>query len=362
MPEGAPENVTLSGLARELGLAKSTVSRALNGYPDIAKETQERVRRAAQRSGYRASSVAQNLKRGRVNTIGVVLSDDGPDLANPFFMLFLRGLTSALDRNGFDLMLAAPRGGERWQMTYQRLIASRKVDGFVLTRTLSRDARVDYLRERGVPFVVHGRTANPSQIAWIDMDNRQAFYEATARLAAFGHRRIGYIGVDKRINFAVDRLAGHLAARDELGLEADPALLQPSGLQAAHGRAAAERLLGLGRPPTALLCVRDEVAIGAHGACVARGLRIGEDISIIGYDDAPHAALVDPPLTTFQQDSESAGHRVAEMAASLIAGGSARALQELRTPQLIVRGSDGPAGLSPEALRRRLDNTRRRMH
>lgn len=351
----AKSDVTIKTLARELGLAKSTVSRALNGYPDIAEGTRERVRSAAERRGYRPSSTARNLKRGRVDTVGVVLADEGPDIASPFFVQFLRGVTRTLDRNGLDLMVATAPGPGRWQEIYDRLIAARKVDGFIVTRTETRDPRVAYLRRRGVPFVTYGRTQNPSQFAWFDLDNRRAFAEATERLAAFGHRRIGFIGAPPTFNFARERLNGSCAARDALGLEAEPALIRRAGLHAADGRAGAEALMALNRPPTALLCVRDAVAIGAASALAALGLRVGCDVSVIGYDDVPHAAFMDPPLTTFSQDSETAGARVAEMLFEIMAGARPKDRQELRLAKLIERGSDGPPARTPGALRRLLD-------
>lgn len=350
MPEGT-KDVTLNSLARELGLAKSTVSRALNGYPDISDLTQERVRAAALRSGYRASSTARNLKRGRVDAIGVVLSSDGPGLANPFFTAFLHGVTAALDDQGFDLVVASSRGTAGWRETYDRLIASRKVDGFILTRTECQDPRVDFLRNRGAPFVTHGRTSNASQYAWFDMDNARAFREATERLAGFGHRRIGFVGGAPRMNFSVERLGGYQGACIALGLERDEDLIRTDGLTVEDGARIARDMMAMDRPPTALLCIRDEVALGAMQACRALGLRVGRDVSIIGYDDVPHAQYADPPLTTFNQDSENVGRRIAQMAASLIGGQGARNLQEIRPARLMPRHSDGPCTLTPESLR-----------
>ena len=351
----AKGGVTLDTLAQELGLAKSTVSRALNGYPDIAERTRELVRSAADRSGYRPSSMARNLKRGRVDTVGVVLTDEGPDIASPFFVQFLRGVTRALDREGLDLMVATAPGPGRWRESYDRLIASRKVDAFIVSRTETRDPRISYLRQRGVPFVSHGRTENPSQFAWFDMDNRRAFAEATERLAALGHRRIGFIAAPGAFNFARERLAGYRAAVAALGLDAERALIRRAGLQSADGWTAAEALMELQRPPTALICVRDAVAIGAARALGARGLRVGRDVSVIGYDDVPHAEFMDPPLTTFSQESETAGTRVAEMLLDLMRGRRAKDLQDLRPAKLIVRASDGPPAQSPDSLRAQLD-------
>lgn len=355
MPVGGRSGVTIADVARHLGVAKGTVSRALNGYPDIAEVTRERVVAAAEHLGYRASSSARRLKRGRADTIGVVLPVDRGSLADPFLAAFLDGASRQLEGAGLDLLLvAAPTGADPLE-PYRRLLATRKVDGFLVTRTAVRDDRIALLREVGVPFVSHGRTGNANVHAWLDMDNAWATVEAVRHLHDLGHRRIAYAGGPLHLNFARERLAGYRRGLVEQGLARDPALLVGDCADAAHGLEAAARLLALAEPPTAVVAVTDAVAAGVLRALRRQGLRAGADVSVVGYDDVPLAAYTDPPLTTFTQDSTAAGAQAARMLVELMQGRPPAELQTLLLPVLVNRCSTGAPARSPMALRRRLD-------
>lgn len=345
------DRVSINRLAADLGLAKSTVSRALNDYPDISERTKIRVREAAQRSGYRPSSLARSMRRGAVETVGLVLSEPGLDMSNPHLAAFLGGVSARLDAQGLDLLVASAPAPDSWRGVYDRLIDSRKVDGFILTRTESRDPRVRHLRERGISFVTHGRTETPSGHAWYDVDNRGAMEAAVRHLARLGHRRIGFIGGPDRLNFARLRREGYEAGLAELGLSFDPALVADGMLDGESGAGAATALLTLDAPPTALLAVVDAVAFGAMRAARDLGLTVGRDISVIGYDDVPAATFSDPPLTTFNQHSEDAGAAVADMLAQSLAGAPTSALQRLTPARMIRRASDAPPVHAPDALR-----------
>lgn len=352
--------VTISDLARELGVAKSTVSRALNGYPDISDALRERVQAAADARGYRASSTARNLKRGRLDTVGLVLPIDGAVFADPFLSVFLDGVSRELERSELDLLVATASPIGDGLDVYRRLLASRKVDGFILPRTKTEDRRIDLLREQGAPFVTSGRTARPNAYAWIDIDNRAAFEEAAARLARMGHRRIACVGGGPGFNYARLRLEGYRRGLAAAGLPRDPALECAGGVDMAAGVAAAEALMQLPEPPTALLCQLDTVAIGAMRALTDLGLTVGDEVSVIGYGDSPLSAYVDPGLTTFSQMIGDVGRRAAELLVALLAGAPPRTLQELRRAELVIRGSDGPPSASSKQLRQTLDRRRRR--
>ncbi len=278
---GSRGKVTIDALARELGLAKSTVSRALNGYPDIAEETRARVQEAALACGYAASSLARCLKRGRVDSVGIVLPGEQLDISSPFLVQFLRGATKVLEDRGVDLLVANSPSPERWQETYDRLIVTRKVDGFILTRTLSDDPRMAYLREKGAPFVAFGRTATADDFAWLDVDCGAAAAEAVAHLGTLGHRRIAHVAASATVNFARIRREAVREKLTELDLY-DPALIVEAGLSADEGRAATAGLLNLDQPPTALICDLDLLAFGAMAALRDLGLTAGRDVSVLG--------------------------------------------------------------------------------
>ncbi len=344
--------VTIADLAAELGVTKSTVSRALNGYPDISEATRERVRALAQANGYLATSAARNLKRGRRETIGVVLPVHSGTMSQPFLAEFFDAVSRTLHASGYDLLTATARSREDALKAHERLIAARKVDGFILPRTEVRDARVGLLRERGVPFVSHGRTAHKAHHAWFDIDNVAAFRMAVAHLAELGHRRVAFVGGPGSFNFASQRLEGYHAGLREAGLPADDSLVISGTLDAPSGLDSGRRLLDLAKPPTAIVCATDAIAVGVMRALTERRLRAGRDVAVTGYDDIPLAAFLDPPLTTFSQEIEKSGERVAGMLLELIAGARPEDLQELHDAVFVRRASDGgPLGKSETAER-----------
>lgn len=334
--------ITIADLAAELGVTKSTVSRALNGYTDISRATRERVQAAAQSSGYFASSAARNLKRGRHETIGVVMPVHSGTMAQPFLAEFFDAVSRTLHASGYDLMIATADSAEDALSTHGRLIAARKVDGFILPRTEVSDARVSFLREKGVPFITHGRTSMQAHHAWLDIDNFGAFRHVIAHLAGLGHRRISFVGGPERFNFISQRVEGFRAGMAQAGLEVDDSLVLHGELTAMSGLESGRSLLDLDSPPTAIVCATDAMAFGVMHALTERGQRAGLDVSVTGYDDIPLSAFADPPLTTFSQQTARAGERVAEMLLQLIGGARPEDLQEMHEAIFVQRASDGP--------------------
>ena len=347
--------MTIADLARELGVTKSTVSRALNGYADISEGTRERVRAAAQASGYFASSAARNLKRGRHETIGVVLPVHSGTMAQPFLAEFFDAVTRTLHASGYDLLTATARSREDALRTHERLIAARKVDGFILPRTEVVDERVSFLRERGVPFVTHGRTAQQAHHAWFDIDNFGAFRSVAAHLGRLGHRRIAFVGGPASFNFISQRIEGYRDGLAIADLPIDENIILLGELDPSSGMKIGRRLLRSAIPPTAVVCATDAIAVGVMRALTEDGLRAGHDVSVTGYDDLPLSAFLDPPLTTYSQETAKSGERVAGMLLELIGGVRPEDLQELHDAVFIRRASDGKPRTSPNALRAKLD-------
>ncbi len=343
MATTSKRGVNLRQMAETLGLSQGTVSRALNDYPDIAETTRQRVVAAARRLGYRPSSVARRLARGRVETVGFVLPAGRGDahLSNPFMIEILDGVDSILAEHDMDLLVSTARDPGHEIEVYNRLIRSGKVDGLIVVRTRTRDERIEFLRETRFPFVAHGRTEDPRGYAWLDTDNVAAFADATGHLADLGHCRIALIGGPEDLNFARLRRQGFRRGLDDRRLAARDEYERPGDMTENGGHAAATALLDLAEPPTAILCVNDITAFGAMRAVRERNLEVGRDVSIIGYDGLPMAAYLDPPLTTITQRSREAGRRLAEILLALIDGGDPVEHQELWPAQLIRRGSDG---------------------
>ncbi|WP_417685702.1 LacI family DNA-binding transcriptional regulator [Roseibium sp.] len=347
-------SVTIDDVARHVGVAKGTVSRVLNNYTDISPATRERVLKAVKELGYHPSSTARSLKKGRQDTLGIVLPVGRGRGADPFLAEFVDGIARALDELGRDLLITTAHSARHMLETHERLIARRKVDGFILTRTEVDDPRIEFLQTRRFPFVAHGRTADPSGYAWFDIDNEQTFVDGVSHLSSLGHRRIGFIGGPRELNFACQRLLGYRRGIAEAGLTQDPALEVEFALSEEGGMEGARQLLGLHQPPTALFCATDAMAIGAMRLCRDFGLRIGQDVTIIGYDGLPVGAYVDPPLTSFSQSALAAGGKIARMLIEVIEGTPPAERQELAQAELIRRASDGPPAKTTEELAKML--------
>ena len=200
--------IRISDLALELGLTKGTISRALNGYEDISKKTRLRVIEAANKYGYVPSTPARRLALGLSETIGIVLPKISSQPVNTFVSEFINSISSNLNKYGYDLLVHTNESDAFEVEPYQRLVKSRKVDGFIIFRTLKKDKRVDYLLSENFPFVTYGRTARIMEHDWFDIDGEKAFEEATSHLIKQGHKRISFIGGGKEFFSAQFRIQG----------------------------------------------------------------------------------------------------------------------------------------------------------
>jgi LacI family transcriptional regulator, galactose operon repressor len=332
--------MSIRALASSLGLSITTVSRALAGYPDVAVATRERVEREAERSGYRPNHVARRLRTGRSGTIGIVVpSEQGA--FDQFFLAMLGAVGPLLSHAGLDLVLMGAPPGKAEMHAYRHLVEHHRVDGILLARTRRDDPRIRYLLQRRVPFVAHGRSETAGSFAFLDIDGETAFAAATKRLIDYGHSQIGLINAPEQYMFAHHRAVGWQRALAAVGLPHGPVLRAEATEENGHRLMSA--LLQSKRPPTAVLCATDRMAVGALHAIASAGLRAGRDVSVIGYDDLPMASYTDPPLTTFEQPIARMAQRMVEMLLVLLDGADASHLQEVWVARLIARRSDGPA-------------------
>jgi LacI family transcriptional regulator len=334
--------VSIRTLARELDLSITTVSRALAGYSDVSKATQERVKAAAKAIGYRPNASARSLKMGRANAMGLVLPSSAAQ-GDAFLSELIAGVSAALARQDLDLVVTTTRSDEREINDIRRVADARKVDGFILPRTRWDDPRVDLLIEMNIPFVCHGRTSRAAEHAWLDIDGEAAFTEAMARLVSFGHKNIALINAPKTFTFARHRAAGYrkglaaagLTGKDHWQLEAPSATIE-------HGMALAVQLMSGADRPTAILCATDQLAIGAIKALKDVGLQPGRDVSVIGYDDIMIASHIEPPLTTMRQAISKEAEQLVALLMGRMSGKPVSDLQCLWRAELIARASDGP--------------------
>lgn len=334
--------VTIRDVAKRLNLSITTVSRALDGYDDVAAETRQRVIAVAREMGYIPSHAARQMRRQRTETLGYILPTALPRFADPFFSEFIAGLGDEATLHNFDLLVStAPPGSAAEQALYRRWVQGRRVDGMVLSRMRLDDWRAQYLHEAGLPFVASGRSRTPVDFPYVEVDSRSGFAALVAHLVARGHRRIAYIGAPATLTLQADRFAGYCDGLAAAGITFDPSLVAEGNLTRMGGYQAAQRLLALPQPPTAIVGVNDLTAIGAMRAARERGLVIGRDLAVAGFDGTEDAEHADPPLTTLNQPVYEIARRLVRMLLALIAGEPLAERHVLLQPELIVRASTG---------------------
>lgn len=335
---------SLKALAQRLGLSITTVSRALDDYPDVAQSTRERVRHAAREANYRPHSAARRLRKGAGETVAFVMPAQPGHFHEPVFAELLAAIGEKLAAEHHDLILLAARPGLEEMATYRRLVESGRADAFIIARTRRHDERVAYLEAKGVPFICHGRTETKRPYAFVDGDGEAGFKALTTRLIGLGHRRIAHLSAPSYLTFATLRANGWRQAMAEGGLdEAARQLLVEGEPTEADGHRLAVELLAGPQPPTALLCATDRMALGAMQAVVEAGLAIGPDIAVTGHDNIPAASYARPGLTTMELPPAEVGMRLAAMVLARMGGGDPRELSTVLSLRQIPRGSSGEA-------------------
>ena len=334
----------LKDLAEHLGLSQTTVSRALNGYPEVNEATRLRVAETAARLGYRPNASALRLATGRSGAVGLVLRGAGE--LGPHMSEFMAGMSGRMGSEEIDILLITVDSFQDEMNAYRRLAASQKVDGIVLQSPSLNDARAELLLELKIPFVLHGRTNIGKPVAWMDIDNTGAVERATSHLLDLGHRRIALLNGLKGRTFAEHREIGYLAALSARGVSFDPALMGNSVFTDEVAFRLAQAMLELRPRPTAFLAGSMMTALGVFRAIRQAGLVLGKDVSMIAHDDVfPYlnADNMYPTMSTTRSSIRQAGMRVAELILQILGGKPVDDVHELWPVELVLRESSGPA-------------------
>ncbi|NED94284.1 LacI family transcriptional regulator [Phytoactinopolyspora alkaliphila] len=339
--EARGEGPTLNDVARVARVSRQTVSNVLNAPDKVRTETTRRVQQAIQQLGYRPHRLARNLKTRSSRMIGYEIARSRPGVINPVLDRFVHALVEAARDDGYHVLLFTP--DEAGQIAaYDELVGTRTVDGFVLSEVNYADPRAIALQARGVPFVTFGRPDVPVAHTWIDVDGGAGVEAAVHHLAAQGHQRIAFIGWPEGSATGDRRAEGFGRALAELGLDHDAALDVRVEDGADDGAHALIHLLHGAEPPTAVVCVSDTIAVGVLRAATTRGLAVGSELAVAGFDDTPVAPLLTPQLTSVRQPLEAVAQRIVNHLTDILAGGAGKPDGELLAPQLIVRASTHP--------------------
>ncbi|MCW2668863.1 MAG: transcriptional regulator, laci family protein [Frankiales bacterium] len=334
-------NARIQDVAREAGVSTATVSRALRGLPNVSEQTRRTVSQVASELGYVVSRSASRLATGRTLAIAVI----APYVERWFYAQLVSAIEGELRQSGFDALLigiAEPEDTDRDPFDPATLRG--RVDGVVVLTVPLTGAELDGLRSLGLPTVFVGAAVSGSMS--VRIDDVAVARVATEHLLQLGHRRIAYVGGDprQRINFTapVDRRAGWLAALREAGIEPDPSWEVPGQFTATGGFAAGNTLLDLPEPPTAVFCASDDMASGLLLAVRGRGLKVPEDLSILGVDGTEMAQLLD--LSTVAQPVRKQGEIAARMVLQALRGEQRHRLEHAVLPVVLVERGSTAAG------------------
>ena len=333
-------SVTIRDVARRLNLSITTVSRALDGYKDVAEDTRQQVIRTAREMGYVPNQAARQLRRRRSDTIGYILPADVPRFSDPFFSEFIAGLGDEASSRGYDLLVStSPPDSPIEQRAYERWTHSRKVDGMVLNRIRLHDWRVKYLSQAKFPFVTLERTLDDDEYPSVEVQGRKWFQTLVEHLISLGHQRIAYVGTSANLKIQDDRYGGYCDALRAHGKHIDPDLVIEENLTTEGGYRAASHLLALPAPPTAIACVDDVTAIGVLHAAHDYDRSVGNDLAVTGFDGVEGFKHTRPPLTTINQPVYQIARQMVQMLTSLIAGQRLENLHRISEPVMEVRES-----------------------
>jgi len=330
--------VTIKDVARAAGVSPSTVSRALNDSPLIREETKARIRRIAEALGYERNELARGLVMGSSGAVGLVV----PDITNPFFAELTRGVGEVAHARGYGVVLCNTEGSPERERSYIRLLRRKRVDGLILTSVTAEDPYLRALARSKTPFVLVSRRSRMVKAPYVGVDDRLGGRLAVEHLVKLGHRRIGFIGGPADVQSCVDRLEAFQEVLAEHHLSLRKGWVIFSDFTQAAGYAAGLRMLSRKSRPTAVFAANDVTALGVLQAAEELGIRVPDDLSLVGYDNISYAALPRIELTTVAQPSFEMGRIAAEWLLSVIEGQRLRMLHRLLEPRLVVRRTTAP--------------------
>jgi DNA-binding LacI/PurR family transcriptional regulator len=330
--------ISIKDIARMAGVSHSTVSRALRDSPLVNPKTTEEIRKIARELGYQPSAVARGLVTRRTYTIGVVVTT----IADPFVSEVVIGIELAANDYGYSVILADSNADPVREQSVVHSFAERRVDGIVVTSSRVGALYTGVLAQMNAPIVLINNQHPGQFVHSVMIDNVQGSREATAHLIGLGHRRIAYIGDRYGHQSDTERLTGYQEALAQAGVPLRAELVVNGDSKPEAAILAMEALLALPDPPTAVFCYNDMTALGVLRAAHVQGVKVPEDLSIVGFDDLFLATYTQPQLTTVRQPMQRMGRMAMESLLRLMSGEASG--EAVKVPaELIVRESTAAA-------------------
>ena len=326
---------TMKDVAVKAKVSTATVSRALMNPDKVSQATRNRVEQAAMEVGYLPQSMGRNVKRNESRTILVIV----PDICDPFFSEIIRGIEVTAAENGYLVLIGDCAHQNQQEKTFIDLIITKQIDGMLLLGSrLPFDASIEEQRNLP-PMVMANEFAPELELPTVHIDNLTAAFNAVNYLREQGHQYIGCIAGPEEMPLCHYRLQGYVQALRRSGITVDPHYIARGDFTFAAGSEALERLLSLPKPPTAVFCHSDVMALGALSYAKRRGLKVPNDLSIIGFDNISLAEYFDPPLTTVAQPRFDIGREAMLLLLEQLQGHTVSSGSRLLDCELVIRGS-----------------------
>jgi DNA-binding LacI/PurR family transcriptional regulator len=343
---GKKLKVTLSDVALESKVSITTISQVLNNVSNsrISNATKEKVIKAANKLGYQPDRIARSLAIGKTNIIGLAISGfTSPTFSTPFFSELIRGIGGELEKRNYDLLMLYPKRDSNPDKFYQNTIGTGLLDGIILEGSFIRDEFIIKLHNEGFPYILIGRELQKKKIRCVLSDYFNGAYLATKHLIKIGHRRVAFIDGPKgnRRSNIRDRRKGYVHALKEYGIEPiSELMIYSDNISQSTGYKCMKKLLSACLKFTAVFTAHDLLAIGAMKAIKENGLKIPDDIAVVGFSDLPEALMVRPRLTTVRHNLLEIGEAAASLLIQAINGIDNKRKQLFPT-RLIIRESSG---------------------
>jgi LacI family transcriptional regulator len=326
---------TIKDVALRANVSVTTVSHVVNATRFVSEDSRQRVNDAIRELRYVPSALARSLKNNRTHTIGMMI----PNCSNPFFAELIRGIEDACFAANFNVILCNSDDDANKQRKYIRVLMEKQVDGMIVFSSGGDNELSELLLETGMPQILLDREVEQVKADLVELDHEAGAWLATRHLIELGHHRIGCITGPLDLAPARQRLHGYRRALSEASMETNPLWQVEGGFTSENGYAAMQRLLVLNQRPSAIFVSNDLMAIGALCAATRHGLRVPQDVSVVGFDDIALAAFSSPPLTTVAQPKHQLGSMAANFLMARIADPKLPLRREILQPQLCLRQS-----------------------
>jgi LacI family transcriptional regulator len=330
-------HVSLKDLAKEIGVSISTVSRALNNHPDISPDVTQRIQKLAAEMNYSPNPLAMGLLKQATKMIGVIV----PDLVTHFYSSVISGIEEIAEQKGYYILIASSNESIKKEITSVENLLKTRVEGLIVC--LSHETKTynhfDRLISNQIPLVFFDRVCRTDEVPSVIVNNVDAAKKITKHFYEKGFNRIAYIAGPNHLNISQERTQGYLAGLKACGLEFRSEFLEKCNMSAADATKSTARLLDLPERPNAIFGINDLVVFAAMKEIKRRGLRIPEDVALVGFTDEFHSTVVDPPLTSITHPTFEMGKEAANLFFIQIENQEPKPKQVVLKTKLVVRKS-----------------------